>query len=622
MPVSVIATENSNVQVISRYSDSIWDFYPYIPQENLKRCHKRLDWNIRLNNGKRLTDPGYARLLDSSKDFIWSLFYSPADGYQRLGMSTLIAKAGLLQPLLSWMVDHGMDQFHQLDGHTLEYAAVARYKGTTSELVSKSTVHYRLHILEFLYRQREKLADSLTEHPWPLETALSLSGNRRGGTNRKPSTEVIPDHIAKNLIALAYDYIYKRSPLILSALTALTNIPRDSLTKRDQVWSDARTATARSLGFSGASALRTETVRLRTACYVVIDLFSGLRDSELLSLEAGCISRGHTTDAGTEAYWLHGTIYKLGRRPKKWLVPQPVVDAIGVLEKLSAPLRDKLREELHELESLLATPGVSEQPTYLGLLRRLHTTRAQQGKLFLSVARKYGNEISVISGTRVGNDLKSFSASSAMNEADRKYRLHAHQFRRSYACFVARAELGDLITLQEHLGHWTLDMTVYYADGASDEYEVDTELVEMVGNEKLLRHEEIVSSYLLSDSPVATGATWLKQWRQTVRTAQSKEELIKKYAGTITLNGTGHSWCTGNSRGRGCGGLCVFEAQTCVDCHYGIIGQEHRPVWNGIREQQLDALALDDMGPGGKELANDILRIAEKVLKRLDGGAS
>ena len=164
-------------------------------------------------------------------------------------------------------------------------------------------------------------------------------------------------------------------------------------------------------------------------------------------------------------------------------------------------------------------------------------------------------------------------------------------------------------------------MTVYYADGGADGYEADTELLEMIIQEKTACQSEIMGGYLNSDTPLANGGHWLKDWRASVRTAVNKEELIKEYAGTISLNGTGHSWCVGNSKGTGCGGLCVFEAQMCVDCHYGIIGPEHRPVWLGIREQQQEALALDDMGPGGLARAQQILEYADKVLRRLDGEA-
>ncbi len=165
-------------------------------------------------------------------------------------------------------------------------------------------------------------------------------------------------------------------------------------------------------------------------------------------------------------------------------------------------------------------------------------------------------------------------------------------------------------------------MTTYYADGGADEYEADTELLEMVSKEKVDRQGKIIGGYLDSDTPLANGGHWLKDWRASVRTAANKEELIKEYAGTITLNGTGHSWCVGNARGTGCGGLCVFEAQMCVECNYGIIGQEHRSAWEGIREQQMEALALDDMGPGGRARSKNILNYAEKVLRRLNGQES
>ncbi|WP_031569270.1 integrase, partial [Acidithiobacillus thiooxidans] len=180
------------------------------------------------------------------------------------------------------------------------------------------------------------------------------------------------------------------------------------------------------------------------------------------------------------------------------------------------------------------------------------------------------------------------------------------------------SELGDLLALREHFGHWSLDMTTYYADGGADEYESDIELMAMVTQEKQTRQSEIMTGLLDSEAPLAKGGEWLKAWRSSVRTAENKEKLIAEYSGSITLNGTGHSWCVGNARGTGCGGLCIFEAQMCVDCQYGIIGPEHRPVWEGIRDQQKEALALDDMGESGRARAQLILDKAETVLRRLE----
>jgi hypothetical protein len=346
-------------------------------------------------------------------------------------------------------------------------------------------------------------------------------------------------------------------------------------------------------------------------------MFSGIRDSEMMSLETNCITHSLSSDQTTDIIWLHGTIYKTNQRAKKWIVPQVVERAVKVLSELSDDLRQELKCQILDSQRRITAPMTA---TALGVLaKRLHRAGKQSQKLFLTRSSKSPTDIAVLSGHMLNINLREFCKNhDIVSETGAPYHLHAHQFRRTYARFVARAELGDLVSLREHFGHASLDMTVYYTEGATDTCDVDTELLEMVAAEKSGRQNEIVSGLLMSDTPIANGTHWLKEWRSSVRTAVNKDELIAEFAGTLTLNGTGHSWCVGNAKGMGCGGLCVFEAQSCVDCHYGIIGPEHRAVWEGIRDQQLEALALDDIGPGGRERTLKILEYAEKVLRRLD----
>jgi integrase len=95
----------------------------------------------------------------------------------------------------------------------------------------------------------------------------------------------------------------------------------------------------------------------------------------------------------------------------------------------------------------------------------------------------------------MSDDLKSFCADhSILGEDGKPYPLHAHQFRRTYARYVARAELGDLLTLRDHFGHWSIDMTTYYADGAPDTFETDVELLKMVTTEKMDRQNESIGT--------------------------------------------------------------------------------------------------------------------------------
>ena len=211
------------------------------------------------------------------------------------------------------------------------------------------------------------------------------------------------------------------------------------------------------------------------------------------------------------------------------------------------------------------------------LLKRLHTVRKQRSRLFLNPGNH--GEVTVLSGNHLNNNLREFCTHAGILDNDgRPYPLHSHQFRRTYAHFIARSELGDLLTLRDHFGHWSIDMTAYYADGGADRFEADIELLEMIANEKMGRQIEIIGDYLDNDTPMGNGGHWISAWRSAIRTAPNKEALIAEYAGSLVLNGTGHSWCVASEHGTCCGGLCVFEPQMCVDCNHGLIGPEHRPV--------------------------------------------
>ena len=604
--------------VVSRYGDVIWDFYPYIPQENLCASQKQIDWRIRLPDDRRLTDPEHAALLESTKDFIWSLFADPVEGRKRPGMQTLRSKVNHIKPLLNWMVSAGLTRFSDLAGRTLDFVPQAKL-GMNGNPIATQTDAHRLMIVEDIYHQREKLNDAMPVHPWPHETACSLSGQMKGGIHRKPKTEIIPDAVLGRLAEAALDYVQNRSARILATLQSAMDARKEMAAagKGKFRQSKARTDAAREAGFDSSADLTTESIHLRTACYILIDMFSGIRDSEMMSITENCIEHGKSKYGNTDVLWLHGTIYKTGMRPKRWLVPSVVEEAVDVLTRYTALLRKKIRQEETEIEARIALSTAKEKAR---LVKRLDIVRKHKNKLFLSPGNLGVSGIAVLSGNCMTADLKRFCADQSILGEDRQpYPLHAHQFRRTYARFIARAELGDLLTLRDHFGHWGIDMTAYYSDGGADDYEVDTELLEMITKEKLGRQSEVMGNYLDSDEPLANGGHWLKEWRSSVRTAANKEALIAEYAGTITLNGTGHSWCVGNAMGNGCGGMCVFEAQMCIDCNYGIIGQEHRPVWQGIHEQQREALALDDMGPGGRARAQNILEYAAKVLRRLDG---
>lgn len=602
-PVSIALAADDTKIVVSRHGDAIWDFWPYIPQENKADSGKRVNWAIKLRDGECLTDPEYAMLLESCKDFIWSLFADPIEGRKRPKMSTITGLVrGSLAYLVRWMTDQGMSHFSQLKGRTLDYVAHAK------QGVCPTTANSRLSLLESIYHQSGKMAGGLTQHPWEFETAAGLSGAASMSGRYKPQTPLIPEVALKRLSALAIEYVERRATRILDVRDAIADAGGHRVFQKE---SRACTVVAQSFGFKTAREHTHELAFLKTACYIVIGLFSGIRNSELLSLGMGCIVPYRTKD-GIEARWLHGTIYKTGYRPKKWLVPPIIETAVRVMERLSAPMRSLLDAEEQFLINI-------EEPTQ-ATTKRLHKVQRQKEKLFLSPESKAGNRLSVMSGGATGTLLKKFCQRNDIRGNDGEiWPLASHQFRRTFAYNYAKSEMGDLLYLQEHLGHHSLDMTLLYSDEGTDSYEADTELLEMIAQAKHERQVDILKGVLDSDAPLAAGEQWIGDWRRTIRTAKNKEELIEDLSGTLSLTGTGHSWCAGSAKGTGCGSRCMFEPDMCTECSWAIISQEHLPVWREIARQQEEILACVDIGIPGQALARRVLGKAKETIAKLEG---
>ena len=604
-PVSMAIGPDGKKIVVSRYSDTTWDMWPYIPQENKADCHKVIHWTIRVGDSEYLTDPRHAALLESAKDFVWSLFVFPVEGRVRPKMITVqnLTKDALAF-LLRWMVQQGIERFADLQGRTLDYVAAAKTG------VSPKSVTKRLFLVEDLWRQRTKIADGLHRHPWPTESVADLSGESSMADRYKPKTPLIPEHVFKQLATFALDYVERRADHILTTrdkiATAGGNAKNIYVNRQSM---NVATVVARAEGFELARQHSHELQLLKTACYIVIAMFSGIRASELASLGVGCISRHETAD-GLDARWLHGTIYKTGHKPKKWLVPAIVEVAVQVMERWSAPLRSRMETEERRL-SEIGDSGPS-------VVKRLHKVRQQKDKLFLAADTKKGNTVNVMSNA--ANLLAKFCVRlNILGDDGQPWPLAPHQFRRTFAYNYARSVMGDLLYLQHHYDHRSIDMTLLYSDEGTDGYESDTELLEMIAQAKHDRQVEILTGVLDSDASLAAGEQWIGDWRRTIRTAKNKEELIENLSGTLSLTGTGHSWCAGSAKGTSCGSRCMFEPDMCTECNWAIISEEHLPVWHEIAKQQETILACDDIGEPGQALARRILVKAKQTIAKLEG---
>jgi integrase len=615
--------------VLSRYGDIVWDLTPFIHPRNITSGEKKIVYSsLKFDDGSCLTDLRHAGLLASTKAYLYTriAFKSPTSG-KKLSARTLINKWSSLRPLLRWMAAKGYASFAGLTSvDCLAYVVQCEntatiennFSGSKGRELSKSCLLQRYMAIEDLWHFREHLSDTLTEHPWPGNSAHSLAGFSMFKDN-KGKTELIPERLMKHLVQGALRYVessYGEKLLDCRAARCSGQPIKNHLTQ---------------LGLKNWSATSKEITRLLTACYVVIDAFSGMRDSEMASLETGCYHEHEGWD-GAIYGWLRGTAYKMKEDPEpaEWMVPPIVGKAIRLAEHAVAPLRTELLAQIVAMETKMEKTCYLNDSLYKADIEIQHEMKKQCQGLFLGKTVSTG-KIRIISNISINLRLKEFAEYldlrvQAPDLAQLRYKerirvgdfwsLSCHQFRKTFAVYVARCILGDVRYLREHFKHWSLDMTLYYA--ISDYAHIEDSLFDEILTEREELQAIIIDGWIdvNKDQPMAgLGGEKIKSYRQRkeARLAKDPNDLARKLSKGLYLRGLGHSWCTEKE----CKGLGIYDVLECKECENRVIDRSHLSVWRGIRNQQIEILDMADLGDPMWQRAVDHLRYAEDILHDL-----
>lgn len=341
----------------STWHDEIWYFD--LTRPGTTDSSRSIMWAFELPDGSRFTDSVWADMRETVKRFLWSLRIDPPAGKRRLSVGTLISVFSQTRVLVKWMVGQGYTKFAQIDVHAATdfLDSLETRPGHRQQKLAIGTRAGYLVTIGRLYAQRAKLPDSVPEDltffldeyrprnrrldragrgfphtPDAVATALISGALRLIGT---PAEDVLA---LRDLAVEAYGHRDKRRPseaLELEARSRLHAFAFAILTGETDPWQKP---------VNNLNEVNTLIGRIYDACYVVIAWLVGARVSEILGLEAGCIKR-HQGPGGEEITYLHGRIYKTatgdGSKPHRWIAPAPVVHAIGVLERLSAPAREQ-----------------------------------------------------------------------------------------------------------------------------------------------------------------------------------------------------------------------------------------------------------------------------------------
>lgn len=336
--------------------------------------------------------------------------------------------------------------------------------------------------------------------------------------------------------------------------------------------------------------------RIYDACFVVIAWLVGARVSEILGLEAGCIER-HIGPDGQEVTYLHGRIYKMatgdGGQPHRWIAPEPVVRAVDVLERLSAPIRKKL------------------ETSNLWMLTRDRTLLRRRIRIPHSGA--FGVRLN--SSFRKMLDLPLHQG--------KPWHLNAHQGRKTFARFIGKRDRTGLHALQEHLGHVSRVMTDSAYVGT------DFELAELI-NDEILKETRAALEDLLTASNLSGHAGRMIASRSPFRGRTRDGDLgeyidfILKDSGMVLgvcdwgycLYRREHSACQGDDHGPN----EVLRTQSvCARCANFAVSERHRAVWKDRQVRNTQLLEHPALDGESRKLAQERILECDRILRGLDG---
>ncbi|VXC35288.1 conserved hypothetical protein [Massilia sp. 9I] len=579
---------------VSYYGDMVWDYTPHFPHAARGKSDKEIYW-----------EKSPPEWVESLKSVVSAFTYKKPLGGVQLDPATLPKRAITLNAFAKWCSASGIRRFRDVRAFDLaRYLQKLRSKGVVDR-----TLASHVAILRRVYDMRRFIVDSFTD-----EAVSALRSEEVGplwepdaGDDRR--TELIPLRDAAQLFSAALGHLNNADNLLnlRDYLDADWALPSTCMSRR--AWGDeVKKVKVREAGFKDVYDYESALIDIRTAAYIVLAQSTGCRVHELGDIRSGCVYSEVVN--GVTYWWLKSTTRKVGDGPQRWLAPEIVKKAVAILERFSQPLQRRVVAELAaaEIEYCAALPA--DEGSQLAL--RILELKRNSTRLFLSASSR-----GVVStDTKSHNkQLQAFAQRRGIRLASN---LSTHRFRRTYAVIVVHLNKGhriDLVTLQHHYKHASMLMTEWYAKLP----ETDKELYELIEEETSYFDLALVSHWMENATPLAGGlGSRIKAYpgrHHQPMFFKSHKDFVESIREGLNIRSTGHSWCLGEAKD--CGGRGLFEAPRCDGCAKGVIDDHFTDVWRSLREQQIELIELDDIGPGGQDKVRRSLAAADAVLAKL-----
>ncbi|HHJ4165876.1 TPA: tyrosine-type recombinase/integrase [Raoultella ornithinolytica] len=564
--ISAIVNEDGETLVLSRFGDSQWDLRPFFDQANVSHSVKFINWDMSMPQA----------LIDDSKAVAYAWFKRGMPGSKppiARGITTFAVAS--VMPFIRWLNNLGVSSFAEISPiYISNYVHYCK-----SELRLKPLPLYgRLRIIDFLWVFSTYMMFPLKSYPWGNSTLWRICGiaNIKGleAANKNVGrTDIIPPDEQSKI----FNYCEKivRDMKAELAVSGIGYHPGD-----EQM-----------------------SIRCRDAVLYIVSITSGMRNDEAIGIEVGAWRKEFKN--GVIFCWVSTIEHKTGKGRVEYLVPELTLEALNLLARYSAPIRNELDKEIRLLTN---NQSLSKSTEYI---LRLEKARKDSKKLFLGRNSqggkiKEGYHVEALSGQ--GSNIAFGRLAKA---AGSDWPLKTHQCRRTYArCFVeSRMGRTSLIFLKWQFKHSSMSMTQLYASNPQQDLALFDEILQQMTEYKI----DLIESWL-DGQPLAGGAGE-KIVKMRAVPIKDRAALLAQTAPHANIRATGHGWCIATERG--CGGAGLYEATRCPTCKNAVIDEFFAGTWQDIYCQQQELLKIEDAGPAVRQRAERDLQVALDVITSL-----
>jgi hypothetical protein len=320
-----------------------------------------------------------------------------------------------------------------------------------------------------------------------------------------------------------------------------------------------------------------------------------MRISEILSMQAGAVERHPVGKTGADQAYVAARLFKGSDeptgRPELWLAPEPVERAVECLEWLSA----LWREDADGTDLFVPITGVGPHASDTSVTTAAITLRLRTFARYVGVPLHEG----------------------------KVWPLSPHQFRKTFARFVARGDRSNLLALAMHFKHVSVAMTSRGYVGT--DFELHELIDEEAQAETAVALDRILSSGRLGgrmgERIVARNHAYRGRAGEQVRRDYIRFVLAET---DLRVRSCDYGWCVFQSETAKCGGeVMPDEARrappVCADCTNFAVDDRHVPYWKDRRRRNEQLFEQAAGYPLVQAVAAEAVEDCNRVLRGIEG---